>query len=489
MFHPKQANNESRIKTLTQIRTKLKHYQTEDALKMLNFEDSAIIIGENPTIVSTKFGLIRSARTFGKKRTLIAGVLASYNDTLNVQDEIKKATGGSPLCEYQEPGNHSGNDFVNTTLLVVSPKKVLGWRTDMQELGVHYFAVESKDDFSTFYKKNGNKDPIILVCSINIYRKFIRRQANAAKIWRRVIFADRESNIYNGYSYDKNLKACFFWTTNRSVAGIGKFTHLEIHEKAILLENAIVEDSGQLEEIAKYDFTHISVFYGNETGAISIKHSIEKDKAVEYINEKMGINKERLETIREDISGECSICNETMHSKLIMLCCSQVSCVSCLKKHIRASNSISTNFKCMFCRAHCSTDKNAVVINSTGEDEIAPSHPLFEKIQKVSSKKALIVVANKGCVDKVVEIYPDAIAYGDINTFPRINKIYEKILVKQQYMIVLTRAEFLRINSHRILSKITDLVNDCGYFLGNELINPGRNPVDTLNIYSMIKNE
>lgn len=499
MTHSTNANNESRIKTFTEIRTKLKHYQTENALQMLSMEDSGVMIPEsNPELeeivgplpyrVSAKFGLLANAKSFGKKRTMIAAIKASYNDILDAESQATKATSKGTFCVPRHPFEIvTPGEIVKTTLVILNPNKVLGWRTDMEELGVPYFAVEGKDDFNKFFNKNGGKDPEILICSVNIYRKFINRTANFKKLWRRVIFEAKEPG-YNNHECSVNLRACFFWTTDTIIQyPSGKYSNQEIYEKALVMNNAIIGDKGQDEEKRKYRFNIVPISYRADETVIGVKHAFEKEEALDFIEEKTEINEERLDSIEEDIEEGCVICDETQYSKAVMLCCSQMSCISCIKKHIRSSSSNPNSFNCMFCRASSSTQINTVLIKSSGEDELPPVHPVLAKIGEIRPRKALVVVESRQSLEKVVQNFPEAITYKDINTFPRITKICSQIAVKQQYMIVLTFAEFSKIHSHKIFSKATDVVNSSGTYIFPRLMNPSRDPRDNLNIYSMTK--
>lgn len=481
-----------KITFLNNLDWKLRHYQLSNALSLLKEEYMAGFTLADPGVLTSKFGVLKTMKNFGKKRTILAACLASYSDSLDINFEIEKAVSRTMFCENTVLPSSSTSVFTRTTLLIVSPKKVLGWRAEMEELGIKYLCVEGKSSFDNIVKKNKGVEPVVLVCSVNIYRKFVDNPANSSKIWRRVVFAASEPpyNICNR-PFSSNLRSSFFWTTFSTYTNQFRDTNYFIRNKAIQL-NAVIGDAGQEEEQQKYG---ASVEFVVVPGVqVYIPKIYGKDSVVDYIKGKTVSATSRINRVKEnidkDLEDECTICNGNEFSKCIMICCLQMSCVSCMRKHMRSGNNDETNFSCMFCRAKSSTETGVVIVQTTNVEEPIQEHPVYFKINDTATKKVLVIAHTKDDITELTSRYSDSITFGMINTYLKISKIQAKILNEPACLIILTRSEFYKIHSHKIFSTITDVVNISevsALTVFDKFVNPGRNPEHLLTIHDFVK--
>lgn len=479
---------------LNRLGGKLLSYQLESAIEILGHENNTEFLDSSSGIISKKFGILKGLRSFGKKRTLAAACIASFEDILDMRKQIKKAISPTLVCggDLHRNGMYNTEDFVRTTLIVCSPKQVLNWRTELTELGAKYFVVSGKDDFGSFIRKNKGTVPMFLLCSVNIYRKFIERPSNHQLIWRRVIFTCPELPVFNN-EISTTLKASFFWTTSNNEHQFNLRKHnTDIEKKAVMLGNSIVTFAGDEEIILFSLFDIIIQRISCEIENAKPEVTLGQSQVVPFLKESGKISESRLSSIEEEfsekITEDCVICNEPSDNKLLMLCCLQVVCKDCNKKHIKSKQESCHNFSCIFCRSKSDCSKDTVSLITSNSTEIQENLTFIDLIKNIcSGKKTLIIKSNHFETTNLSEIFSEAITFDNLRTFPKIMKT-EKILAEMsEYIIILDIMDFMRLNSHRVLSGVTEIINLSSYQgISHFIANPSRNPYSTYTIHHLV---
>jgi hypothetical protein len=480
---------------LNSLGGKLLNYQREGALEILGHENNTDFLDSSSGIISKKFGILKGLRSFGKKRTLAAACIASFADNLNTRQQIKKAISPTLVCggNPHQNGIYNTEDFVRTTLIVCSPTQCLNWRTELTELGAKYFVVSGKDDFGTFVRKNKGNIPVFLLCSVNIYRKFIERPANRQLIWRRAIFSCPELPIFNN-EISTALKASFFWATSNNEGRFNLRKHnTDIEKKAITLGNSIV--SSRDEEIflcSLFDIRTDRISCETENSKPEV--TLFQSQLVPFLKESGKLSESRLTSAEEEFSAkfteECVICNEESDNKLLMLCCLQVVCKECNKKHINSKHESCHSFSCIFCRSKTDCSKDTVSLITNDSVEIQENVTLVDVIKNIcSGKKTLIIELNQFETANLNENFPGAITFDNLRTFPKIMKTEKMLSEKNEYVIILNIVDFMRLSTHRVLSGVTEIVNLTSYQgIPHFVANPSRNPYCTYTIHNLVKN-
>ena len=454
----------SRKRVIDSIKNNLIDFQIQTAFDILKIEDETPlnIATDNTSfdIVSRKYGVLKTIRGSGKTRTIVATCKASFGDSIDEADKIKrgKAVSRDMIREYQPP--ILDMYYTRTNLVVLPPMLIPNWEKEMRLLNVKFIKLKKKDDFKEI---NISKAPVIALLSSFNYSDFLRN--NRDTIWNRVII---ETNLSPEYYYmSANLKFIFSWALLSDNDAFHISFQNYIINSAFDFET-FIGNSNQ-EEYMKTKFIAVNKTYKffNDNSDFYLRSGLLSDQknTIEYINDHKANNsfeETRIKTVSENIMNisneNCSICFDEFKLPVLFKCCLNIVCANCVSSHIISTTRNDNYFNCIMCRSQISLRNRTICIDI----------PIIAQISPYKSKKATVIdVISKVLLKKTLLLHdasnndnlPDPKIYDIPKGVNDIVKMKKKLSKEHHYFIKGNIIDILIANRTGIFDNITDIID------------------------------